>query len=68
MSRTHRHGPTGGKRNRHISVRAVRRQQPDLHKLSRALIELALEQAAAEAAAKAQAERTQTDTPEAADG
>jgi hypothetical protein len=67
MSRTHRHGPTGGKRNRHISVRAVRRAQPDLHKLSRALIELAMEQAAAEAAAKAQAERTRPGSPEAAD-
>jgi hypothetical protein len=68
MSRTRRQGPKGGKRNRHISVRAVRRAQPDLHKLSRALIELAMEQAAAEAAAKAQAPRKQTDTPEAADG
>jgi hypothetical protein len=67
MSRTHRHGPTGGKRNRHISVRAVRRAQPDLHKLSRALIELAMEQAAAEAAAKAQAKRTRPGSPEAAD-
>jgi hypothetical protein len=67
MSRTHRYGPTGGKHSRHISVRAVRRQQPDLHKLSRALIELTMEQAAAEAAAKTQADRKQTGIPEAAD-
>lgn len=47
----------GGGRQRHISVRAVRREQPDLRKLSRALIALALEQAAAEAAAQAQADQ-----------
>ena len=68
MSKSYRHGPKGGRRNRHISVRAVRRAQPDLHKLSRALIQLAMAQAAAEAAAKAQADRKQTGTPEAADG
>jgi hypothetical protein len=45
----------GGGRQRRISVRAVRRESPDLRKLSRALIQLALEQAAAEAAAQAQA-------------
>lgn len=45
---------SGGGRQRRIVVRAIRREQPDLRKLSRALIELALEQAAAEAAAEAQ--------------
>jgi hypothetical protein len=41
---------TGGRR---ISVRAVRRDPPDLKKLSRALIALAMEQAQAEADAQA---------------
>jgi hypothetical protein len=41
------------KRRRQISVRAVRRNPPDLKKLSRALIALALEQAQAEAEAEA---------------
>lgn len=50
-------------RGRRISVRAVRREQPDLAKLSRALIRLAIEQAAAEAAAQADAEaKSQTET------
>lgn len=41
------------KRRRQISVRAVRRDPPELKKLSRALIALALEQAQAEADAQA---------------
>ena len=36
----------GRGRQRHISVRAVRREQPDLRKLSRALIQYAAEAAA----------------------
>lgn len=40
------------KRGRRIRVRAVRRDPPDLKKLSRALIALALEQAQAEADAQ----------------
>ena len=40
---------------RRIIVRGVRREAPDLRKLSRALIQLALAQAAAEVAAEAQA-------------
>ncbi len=55
MSNTRRNQQRG-KANRRISVRAVRRERPDLSKLSRALIQLALEQAAAEAAAQAQRE------------
>lgn len=60
----------GGGRQRRISVRAVRREQPDLRKLSRALIALAMEQAAAEAAAQAQAnERDEkSEPPESANG
>lgn len=65
MSHTQRRGSKGGRKSNrhHISVRAVRREQPDLRKLSRALIALAIEQAAAEAAAQQEAE----DIEEAAD-
>lgn len=49
---------TGGRR---ISVRAVRRDPPDLKKLSRALIALALEQAQAEADAQAADEQRRSD-------
>lgn len=58
--------------DREIRVRAVRRDPPDLRKLSRALIELALAQAQAEADAQAEHERTEVnngseeDTPRAA--
>lgn len=45
---------SGRGRERHLSVRSVRRASPDLGKYSRALIALALEEAAAEAAAEAQ--------------
>ena len=40
---------SGGRSERHISVRAVRRDPPDLKKLSQALIALAMAQAEAEA-------------------
>ena len=55
MSRTYKDSRkvTGRGREHHISVRAVRRDPPDLRKLSRAIIQLAMEQAAAEAAAEA---------------
>lgn len=46
----------GGGRERRISVRGVRREQPDLQKLSKALIALAL----AEQERAAQAEHEQT--------
>jgi hypothetical protein len=48
-------------RGRRISVRAIRRDPPDLKKLSRALIALALEQAQAEADAQAAHEQKQRD-------
>ena len=54
MSKNRKQQRSGGGRQRHISVRGVRRDPPDLKKLSRALIALAMEQAAAEAAAEAQ--------------
>lgn len=57
MSRKGSRNKRGSRWQRHISVRAVRRDQPDVRKLSRALIQLALEQAAAEAAAEAQAKK-----------
>lgn len=43
-------------KNRRVRVRAVRRDPPDIKKLSRALIALALEQAQAEADAQAERE------------
>lgn len=49
------------KRGRRISVRAVRRDPPDLKKLSRALIALALEQAQVEADARAAHERAKAE-------
>ncbi len=56
MSRTHKDSKNYKGRDRHISVRAVRRNPPDLRKLSRALIELAMAEAAAEAEAQAETE------------
>lgn len=48
----HRSGPGRGRgRQRNISVRAVRRDPPDLRKLSRALVQLAIAEAEAEAQA-----------------
>lgn len=53
MSRTHKDAPhRKQQRQRHISVRAVRRDPPDVRKLSRALLQMAMEEAAAEAAAE----------------
>lgn len=49
-SKQNRSGPRRGRgRQRNISVRAVRRDPPDLRKLSRALIQLAIADAEAEA-------------------
>ena len=54
MSRTHKDTPNSKQnrpkrsRQRNISVRAVRRDPPDLRKLSRALISLAMAEAEAE--------------------
>lgn len=54
MSRTYKDATKGSGRDRHVSVRGVRRRQPDLPRMSRALVRLALEEAAAEATAEAQ--------------
>lgn len=54
MSRTRKDSrKASGARDRHISIRAVRRDPPDLRKLSRALIQLAMAQAEADAQADA---------------
>lgn len=57
--------PAGGRR---IQVRAVRRDPPDLKKLSRALIALAMAQAQAEADAQAahESKKHEGDAPRAA--
>jgi hypothetical protein len=55
MSRTHKDSKHLSTRERHLSVRAIRRDPPDLRKLSRALIQLAMAEAAAEAEAETQA-------------
>ena len=68
MSKTYKDSPKAKAarkgRERHISVRAVRRDPPDLRKLSRALITLAMAEAAAEAAAQAEARDQDTSQPE----
>lgn len=57
MSKTYKDSPSRKAarkgRERHISVRAVRRDPPDLRKLSRALIQLSIAQAEADAQAAA---------------
>jgi len=54
MSKTGRTNHRRGTRaERHISIRSVRRDPPDLHKLSRAVIAIALREAELEAEAKA---------------
>jgi hypothetical protein len=70
MSRTYKdsQGNKGAGRDRRLSVRAVRRDPPDLRKLSQALIQLALAQAADEAAATQQAEHRAPDAGEQTDG
>lgn len=51
MSRTFKDSAKGSGRERRISVRGVRRQRPDLRRMSRALIEHAWREAAAQGAA-----------------
>ncbi len=57
MSKTFKDSPrykqVRGGRQRNISVRAVRREPPDLRKLARALIQLSIAQAEADAEAGA---------------
>lgn len=56
MSRTRKEAARGGHRERTLSVRSVRRTPPDFHKMSRAVLKVALEQAAAEKTAQDGAE------------
>ncbi len=68
MSKTgrtnHRRGSRGRpKAERHISIRSVRRDPPDLHKLSRAVIAIALLEAEMEAEAKAALKNRDDQTP-----
>lgn len=53
MSRTRKANAGKAHRERRISIRTIRRQPPDLRKLSRAVIAQALAEAEAEAAAQA---------------
>lgn len=62
MSRTRRNIKGGGGRRRNISVRAVRRDPPDLRRLSRALVQLAMAQSESEA--EAQRDPTEGHTPD----
>lgn len=48
----------GNRKERHVSVRSVRRSEPDVRRLGRALIHYALQQAADEAAAEAEASKS----------
>lgn len=60
MSKAKRSSKQRGGRERHFSIRAVPRETPDLRKLSRALIDLAIAQAEADAEA-AEKQRTRGD-------
>ena len=56
MSRTYKDSPKGQRQPKRVSVRAVRREQPDLHNLRRAILTEAMAEAAAEAEAAADIE------------
>lgn len=58
MSKSKKQTPQRGARQRRILVRGVRRETPDVRKLSRALIELAVAQAEADAQASPKANAT----------
>ena len=67
MSRTYKDSKKAGtrrRRERHLSVRAVPKNPPDLKKFSRALIQLALAQSEADAQAQGSAESTDQAVPE----
>lgn len=70
MSRTYKDSPKNGRQPKRVSVRAVRRELPDLRALRRAIIAQAMIEAAAEAAAEADGTASvqpNEPTPEAAD-
>lgn len=58
-----------GHRERHLSIRSELRKQPDVHKIARAVVALAIAQAEASAAAeRQQAEVTQHKTEDSSNG
>jgi hypothetical protein len=59
MSKTNRKRNDYRGRQRRLSVRAIRRESPDLRRLGRAIVSLALLEAEAEAAAQREAEAEQ---------
>ena len=65
MARTKRNNEQRRGRQRNISVRAVRRDPPDLRRLGRAVLQLAMEQAASEAAAEAERTTQPSEKPDA---
>lgn len=67
MSRTHKDSRKYQPKERHISVRAIRRDPPDLHKLGRAIVAVALAQAEADAAADTTAAPSKPIQPEPTD-
>ena len=60
-------GAGSSRRDRRLVARGVRRPQPDLPKLTRALIKLAMTEAATEAAAEAEHARRSADAEKASD-
>jgi hypothetical protein len=62
MPRTNRKRNQNRGRQRRVSVRAVRRESPDIRRLGRAIVALALAEAEAEAAAQRQAEEQDKET------
>jgi hypothetical protein len=65
--RQQRKGGQRGSRERRISIRAVRRDPPDLRKLSRAIIALAMAKAEAEAQDQSKTSDDTTSTSEVID-
>lgn len=62
MSRTYKDSPKGRRQPKRVSVRAVRREQPDLGRLRRAILTEAMAEAAAEAAAMEEANDSASST------
>jgi len=60
MSKTYKDCKNYARKERHISVRAVRRNPPDLRKLSRAIVAMTLAEAQTEADAQAEQPHEQT--------
>ena len=65
MSRTRKKANRRGGRDRHISVRSIRRTPPDPQMMSRAIMEIALHEAAAEKAAQDDVEQRKPEQPHA---